>query len=61
MSRHRIDANEAYQKFQKVRQQLSDETIIMELQNYFDTDTFTGFLESLDDDYDLGLFDDIDE
>lgn len=57
---HCISVNEAYEKFQKARVELGDETIIEQIQNYFDTDTFTWFLEQLDNDYNLGLFDDED-
>lgn len=59
--KHCISVNEAYEKFQKARAEIGDETIILELQNYFDMDTFTWFLESLDDDYNLNLFDDVNE
>ena len=58
---HRLVLNAAEEKLQKARNTLGDETIVEQLLNYFDTDTATWFLEKLDDDYDLGLFDDIDE
>lgn len=42
-----------YEDFERLREILGDETIFSELSNYFSSDDFNGFVESLITDYDL--------
>lgn len=42
-----------YEKFEKIREFLSDEIIIEAMQNYFNSDELNDFCDSMITDYDL--------
>ena len=42
----------------EAERQLGSENMLQEVYNYFDGDQLRDFLQSVDDDYDLGLFED---
>lgn len=49
-------ANETYYRFQQLREELSDDTILEEIAQYFSSDQLNELCESIEDDYDLPYF-----
>lgn len=49
------------EKWIDAERQIGSENMLQEVYNYFNSDQLKDFLESLDNDYDLGLFEDEEE